>query len=130
MIATGIFDFLRRETQRSFGAGSYLFFPTERRGTTYTVIVPCTAGTNRGKSRDLTGILTMGADSRVFDVAASDVPFEPRPEDTVLFGTPIDDPDHPGTLIADPDHPPVKYRLTSADKATFHTHWRLTAEIH
>ena len=130
MIATGIFDFLRSETQRSFGEGSYLFFPATRGGTTYTVIVACTAGTNAGQGKDLSGLLTLPTDSRSFDVASSSVPFEPRPDDIVLFGTPIDDPENPGTLIADPDSPPVKYRLTGANKATFHTHWHLTAERH
>lgn len=129
-IAPGIFDFLRSETQRTYGEGSYLFFPTARGGTSYTVIVPCTAGTNRGKTRDLPGLLTMAADTRVFDVAAAGVPFDPRPDDIVLYGTPIDDPGNPGTLIPDPDHPPVKFRLTAADKSTFHTHWHLTAEQH
>lgn len=202
MIATGIFNFLRSETQRSFGEGSYLFFPAERGGSSYTVIVPCTAGTNRGKGRDLSGLLTMAADTRVFDVAAADVPFDPRPEDILLYGTPIADTAKAATavpatdkitvaahgyaegtalrltatvwpaplvsgklyyvragtsgdfelaeapggaavplntagsgltvakLIADPENPPVKYRLTAADKATFHTHWRLSAERH
>lgn len=130
MIATGIFSFLRSETQRAFGEGSYLFFPATRGAVTYTVIVPCTAGTNRGRGRDLTGLLTIGTDTRVFDVATEDVPFEPRPDDLVLYGTPIDDPDNPGTLIADPDNPPAKYRLTAADNASFHTHWHLTAERH
>lgn len=130
MIASGIFSFLREETQRSFGEGSYLFFPATRGGSSYTVIIPCTAGTNRGKTRDLTGLLTMGTDSRSFDVDASAVPFDPRPEDIVLFGTPLDDPENPGGFIADPDHPPARYRLTGADKATFHSHWHLTAELH
>lgn len=130
MIATSIFGFLREETQRSFGEGSYLFFPTVRGGTAYTVIVPCTAGTNRGKAQPLPGLLTMAADDRVFDVAADAVPFEPRPDDILLYGTPIADPGNPGTLIADPANPPVKYRLTAANKASFHSHWHLSAERH
>lgn len=128
MIASQIFSFLREETQRSFGEGSYLYFPSARGGTSYTVIVACTAGTNRGRSTDMSGLLTMGADTRVFDVAAADVPFDPQAQDIVLYGTALEAAD--GTLSQDPDNPPVKYRLTAADKATFHAHWHLTAEIH
>lgn len=130
MIASSIFRFLQQQTQRSFGEGSYLFFPTARGGTTYTTIVPCTAGTNRGRAQPLTGLLSVSTDDRTFDVAADSVPFEPRPEDILLYGTAIDDPANPGTLIADPANPPVKYRLTAAHKATFHAHWHLTAERH
>lgn len=128
MIASSIFSFLRQETQRAFGEGSYLFFPATRGATTYTVIVACTAGTNRGQANAMSGLLTMATDSRVFDVAAADVPFEPRPDDIVLYGTALTAGD--GTLSQDPDNPPVKFRLTSADKATFHAHWHLAAEKH
>ncbi len=134
MIATGIFSFLRSETQRSFGENSYLFFPATRGSATadtdYTVIVPCTAGSNRGKATGVAGLLSISTDGRVFDVAAADVPFAPEPEDFVLYGAAIPDPDNPGELMADPDNPPVKYRLTGADKASFHSHWRLIAELH
>jgi hypothetical protein len=32
--------------------------------------------------------------------------------------------------MADPANPPKKYRITTADKATFHQHWRIEAEVH
>lgn len=130
MIASGIFSFLREQTQRSFGEGTYLFFPTARGGSAYTVIVPCTAGTGRGQAKDMPGLLTMGTDTRVFDVAATAVPFEPRPGDILLFGSAVDDPANPGTLIPDPAATPLKYMLTGANRASFHSHWRLTAEKH
>lgn len=129
-IARTIFSFLQTQTLRAFGEGSYLFFPAARGGATYTVIVPCTAGTNRGQSKGLPGLLTLPTDSRVFDVAEELVPFAPRPDDLILFGTPIEQPGSPGTLIADPSAPPEKYRITAAHKATYHTHWHITAERH
>ena len=129
-IANNIFGFLHKQTARTFGEGSYLFFPATRRGTTYSIVLPCTAAANRGRANAAAGLLTMPSDTRTFHIAAAGLPFEPRPEDIIQYGTAIRDPDHPGQYMADPANPPRKYRITTADKATFHQHWRLEAEIH
>jgi hypothetical protein len=129
-IANRIFGFLNTQTSRTFGEGSYLFFPTTRGGTTYSVVLPCTAAANRGRANPGMGLLTMPADTRTFHIAAEGLPFEPRPEDIIQFGTAVRDPNNPGGYMANPDIPPRKYRITTADKATFHEHWRIEAEVH
>jgi hypothetical protein len=129
-IANRIFGFLHTQTSRTFGEGSFLFFPAERRGTSYTVVLPCTAAANRGRANAAAGLLTMPSDTRTFHIAAEGLPFEPRPEDIIQYGPAVRDPANPGQYMADPDNPPRKYRITSADKATFHEHWRIEAEVH
>jgi len=128
MITRSIFSFLRRETQRVFGDGCYLFFPTARGGVAYTVVLPCTSSVSRGRARDLSGVLNMAADTRTIEVDATGLPFEPRPEDIIFFGNAIRHAS--GALVQDPAAPAVKYRITSADKATYHAHWRLEVERH
>lgn len=128
MITRSIFSFLRRETQRVFGEGCYLFLPAARGAGTYTVVVPCTSSVSRGRTRDLSGMLNMAADTRTIEVDASGLPFEPRPEDIVLFGNAVINAS--GVLVQDPAAPALKYRITSADKATYHSHWRLEVERH
>ena len=129
-IANLIFGFLHEQTSRTFGEGSFLFFPSERRGTVYSVVLPCTAAANRGRANAAAGLLTMPSDTRTFHIAAAGLPFEPRPEDIIQYGPAVLDPANPGQYIADPDNPPRKYLITSADKATFHEHWRIEAEVH
>jgi hypothetical protein len=128
MITRSVFSFLRRETQRTFGEGCYLFLPATRGAGTYTVVLPCTSSVARGRARDLSGVLNMAADTRTIEVDAAGLPFEPRPEDIVLFGNAIRNAS--GVWIQDPAAPAVKYRITSADKAAYHTHWRLEVERH
>ena len=96
--------------------------------TAYTVVVPCTSSVSRGRARDLSGVLNMAADTRTIEVDATGLPFEPRPEDIILFGNAIRHAS--GALVQDPAAPAVKYRITSADKATYHAHWRLEVERH
>lgn len=129
-IARNIFGFLHTQTQRTFGEGSYLFFPEARGGTTYSVVLECTASANRGSANPAMGLLTMPADSRTFNIADAKLPFEPRTDDIIQFGKAVRDPANPGKFMADPANPPRKYRILTAYKATFHTHWRIEAEVH
>lgn len=123
-----IFGFLRRETQRVFGEGTYLFLPTARGGTAYTVVVPCTSSVARGRSRGLAGVLSLPADTRTIEVDAAALPFEPRPDDILLFGNAVRN--SSGVWVQDPAAAAQKFRITSADKASYHTHWRIEVERH
>lgn len=129
-IADNIFGFLHTETQRVFGESTFLFFPTARGGNSYTVAVRCTAAPVRQRDKEKAGLLTMDVGTQVFNVAAADLPFEPRAEDLVCFGSAIEDPATTGAYMQDPDNPPQKYRITDAAKAPFHAHWRLTCQRH
>lgn len=123
-----IFGVLRRETQRVFGEGTYLFFPTARGGASYTVVVPCTSSVARGRSRGLAGVLSLAADTRTIEVDDAALPFPPRPDDIVLFGNAVRN--SSGVWIQDPAAPAQKFKITSADKASYHTHWRIEVERH
>jgi hypothetical protein len=123
-----IFGFLRRETQRVFGEGTYLFFPAARGGTAYTVVVPCTSSVARGRASGLAGVLSLPADTRTVEVDDDALPFVPRPDDILLFGNAVRN--SAGVLIQDPAAPAQKFKITVPYKAPYHTHWRIEIERH
>lgn len=64
----------------------------------------------------------------VRDATANDFKLAATPGGTAIL---VDDATvSVAAVIADPSAPPVKYRLTAANRADYHSHWRLTAEIH
>lgn len=126
-IAANAFGFLREQVHRTFHADTFLWLPEARGGTDYTVAVPCVAGMQRGASQALVGLLTIPTDGVVFDVEAALLPFEPRPEDHLMYGVGVRNPDT-GDWEQDADRPAVKFKITGASKAEYHSHWRLTAE--
>jgi hypothetical protein len=122
------FRFLRQETQRVFGEGTFAFFPTSRGGTDYTLVLPCTSSAVRGRNGDAAGLLKMATDSRTIEVDAASLPYDPRPDDIILFGSAVRNASY--QWAADPAKPPAKFRIVSADKSTFHSHWRIEVERH
>jgi len=128
MPITDCFRFMRRETQRVFGDGTFAHFPAARGGDTYTVVLPCTSAPVRGRNGDAAGLLKMSSDTRIIEIDAAGLAYNPRPDDILLFGPAVRNASY--QWAADPANPPSRYRIVSADKASFHAHWRIEIERH
>lgn len=111
------FAFLHSRTVAAFGTTSRIWWPTARKGTTYTTEIEAVAGPVGAKAAALIGALVIPADALILHATASDFPdgFEPRPEDCFFWGV---------TVATG-----KKYKIITATRMdTNHSHWRITAE--